>query len=225
MAERSQRATAEGIQKLRRAINHNGWKQEEIRVELGLQTRQPITQVLAGRPIERATFEELCHLLELPIEEIAATEDELVKQTADITALVQATRAKIHSQVQEQCGTMRVLDMTQPIGLGNIYTNVNILERLSRTKGLKTVELMRDAGLATFDRFLLGEVKQERIPGLEAVERFSKLMILGRPGAGKTTFLKHLAIEFINGNFRADYVPVFVVLKSFAEADEHSLAC
>ncbi len=31
--------------------------------------------------------------------------------------------------------------------------------------------------------------------------------------------MKHLAIECINGNFRADYVPVFVVLKSFAEAD------
>ncbi len=151
MAGRSQRATAEGIQKLRRAINHNGWKQEELRVELGLQTRQPITQVLAGRPIERATFEELCHLLELPIEEIAATEDELVKQTADITALVQATRAKIHSQVQEQCGTMRVLDMTQPIALTGeqgIYTSVNILEKLTGRQRLGIPELLKQCNVA-----------------------------------------------------------------------------
>jgi predicted NACHT family NTPase len=137
----------------------------------------------------------------------------------DLNALVQTIRKQIRPQIQETCGTMRVLDMTQPVELGNIYTNVNILERLSRTRGLETVELIRAADLKTFDRFLLGKVQQEQIPGLEAVERFSKLMILGKPGAGKTTFLKHLAIECISGNFRADYVPVFVTLKSFAEAD------
>jgi predicted NACHT family NTPase len=38
------------------------------------------------------------------------------------------------------------------------------------------------------------------VPGLEAVEKYSKLMILGKPGAGKTTFLKYLAILCNNGN-------------------------
>lgn len=43
-------------------------------------------------------------------------------------------------------------------------------------------------------------------------------MILGKPGAGKTTFLKHLAIQCIGGAFQSDRVPVFVTLKDFAEA-------
>ncbi len=43
-------------------------------------------------------------------------------------------------------------------------------------------------------------------------------MILGKPGAGKTTFLKHLAIGCISGGFQSEYLPVFVTLKDFAEA-------
>jgi predicted NACHT family NTPase len=44
-------------------------------------------------------------------------------------------------------------------------------------------------------------------------------MILGKPGAGKTTFLKHLAIQCIGGKFQAERVPVFITLKDFAETN------
>ena len=43
-------------------------------------------------------------------------------------------------------------------------------------------------------------------------------MILGKPGAGKTTFLKYLAIQCIKGEFQAESVPIFITLKGFAEA-------
>jgi predicted NACHT family NTPase len=42
---------------------------------------------------------------------------------------------------------------------------------------------------------------------------------LGKPGAGKTTFLKHIAIQCISGKFQADLVPIFINLKNFAEAE------
>jgi predicted NACHT family NTPase len=45
-------------------------------------------------------------------------------------------------------------------------------------------------------------------------------MILGKPGAGKTTFLKHLAMQCIGGKFQSDRVPIFITLKDFAEADD-----
>ena len=46
----------------------------------------------------------------------------------DLSAQVKAARAKARPQILEQCSTMRVLDMTQPIALTGeqgIYTNVN----------------------------------------------------------------------------------------------------
>ena len=43
-------------------------------------------------------------------------------------------------------------------------------------------------------------------------------MILGKPGAGKTTFLKHLAIQCVEGAFKPELVPLFITLKDFSEA-------
>ena len=70
-----------------------------------------------------------------------------------------------------------------------------------------------------FDRFGLGNVKvKKRFRELEAVKKYQKLIILGKPGAGKTTFLKHLAIQCLQGNFEPERIPIFVNLKSFAES-------
>ncbi|MEM7773736.1 MAG: NACHT domain-containing protein, partial [Cyanobacteria bacterium P01_A01_bin.37] len=137
---------------------------------------------------------------------------------ADINALIQEIREKVRKDVSTRCGTMRVLDMEQPIGIGDIYTNVNILEKLSGHRRLGIEELWQDCNIDNFDRFTLGQVRQERVPALDAVERYDKLMILGKPGAGKTTFMKRLAILCNQGEFQAHRIPVFVTLKEFAEA-------
>ncbi|WP_206753905.1 NACHT domain-containing NTPase [Microcoleus sp. FACHB-1515] len=137
----------------------------------------------------------------------------------NIDRLVEEVRDRIQPLIEQACGTMRVLDMSYPIGLDDIYTDVNILERITSRRGLEWAEMMREAGREQFDRFCLGDVREQRVPGLVAVERFDKLMILGKPGAGKTTFLKRLAMQCIGGKFKPDRVPVFVTLKDFAEAE------
>jgi predicted NACHT family NTPase len=114
---------------------------------------------------------------------------------------------------------MRVLDMTQPIGLNDIYTSVNILETITGRQRLKIEELLQQFTQEDFDRFGMGKIEQKRVPGLEAVQKYPKLMILGKPGAGKTTFLKYLAIQCLEGGFNSHLVPIFVTLKNFAEAD------
>ena len=55
------------------------------------------------------------------------------------------------------------------------------------------------------------------LPGLQAVQHQNKLMVLGKPGAGKTTFLKYLAMHCIEGQFLTNRVPVFIILKDFAQ--------
>ncbi|NET53006.1 MAG: NACHT domain-containing protein, partial [Merismopedia sp. SIO2A8] len=138
---------------------------------------------------------------------------------SDIDDLVRRVRQQVHPDIHHRCGTMRVLDMERPIGIGDIYTSVNILEKLSGRRRLGLKELWEGCDLESFDRLLLGNVKQKRVPGLEAVERYDKLMILGKPGAGKTTFMKRLATLCNQGKFLADHAPVFVTLKEFAEAE------
>ncbi|WP_306422185.1 NACHT domain-containing NTPase, partial [Nostoc sp. CHAB 5715] len=140
----------------------------------------------------------------------------------EIKDLVKKARQKIKSYLQERCGKVKVLDMEQPIGLNDIYTNVNILEKIVGRRGLSLEELqqnLKSLKLDEFDRFGLCKVTEARIPGIEAVKRHSKLMVLGKPGAGKTTFLKYLAIQCIAGEFKQDYIPLFIPLKEFAETE------
>jgi predicted NACHT family NTPase len=136
----------------------------------------------------------------------------------DIDGLVQEVRNKVSSNIQKCCGTMRVLDMEQPITIDSIYTSVNILEKISRNQRLSIDELLEGCDLENFDRHRLGRVEQKRIPGLKAVERHNKLLILGKPGAGKTTFLKWLALQCNAGKLHRNRVPIFVTLKEFVES-------
>ncbi|WP_341527099.1 NACHT domain-containing NTPase [Nostoc sp. UHCC 0302] len=138
-----------------------------------------------------------------------------------IDTLVQKIRKQVKPYIKEKCGTMRVLDMPKPIeltGKQGIYTNVNILEAITGRRRLKVAELMQSCDHDNFDRLGLSGVKQKRVSGLEVVQRYSKLMVLGKPGAGKTTFLKYLAMQCIEGRFQANRVPLFITLKDFAEA-------
>jgi predicted NACHT family NTPase len=119
----------------------------------------------------------------------------------------------------ERCGKMRILDMEQPIEYGDIYTDVNILEKISGRSRQEFAEMLAACQGEDFDRFGIGKVQGKRLPGLEAVDKYSKLMILGKPGAGKTTFMKRLAMLCSRGDFQGQRVPIFVTLKEFAEAE------
>jgi predicted NACHT family NTPase len=224
MANRSLKASAEGIKKARKAYNAEGLTQEALAEQVNLKTRQPVSKFFAGKPIDRHVFIEICTALDLNWEDIKQQEAEnSISETATpstIADTVQAVRKQIRPLVKERCGTMRVLDMTQPIELaGNqgIYTDVNILEKITGRRRLKIAELLVNAGLEGFERFGLSSV-EKRVPGLEAVKQDKKLIVLGKPGAGKTTFLKFLAISCIEGDFLNNLVPVFITLKDFAEA-------
>jgi hypothetical protein len=49
-------------------------------------------------------------------------------------------KQKIAADVTERFGTMRVLDMTQPVDLDRIYNGVNILEKISSKDRVKPNE-------------------------------------------------------------------------------------
>lgn len=53
--------------------------------------------------------------------------------------------------------------------------------------------------------------------GIQAVKDYQKLMVLGKPGAGKSTFLQHVAIECSNGNLLSNCVPILIKLRDYAE--------
>jgi predicted NACHT family NTPase len=215
------RASQAGIEAAKKTLRVKGWTQERLS-GLARCSRQPGNYFFAGTLIESRIFQDICRELGLEWGDIAEFEegDRPSMQSKDIDRLVQEVREKIAASIQKRCGTIRVLDMEQPITIDSIYTNVNILEKLSRNLRKTVEELQTDPDAEDFDRFALGRVKTERIPGLDAVNKHEQLMILGKPGAGKTTFLKWLALQCKEGQLHAGRVPFFVTLKEFAEAED-----
>ncbi len=137
----------------------------------------------------------------------------------ELKDLVQEVRQNCREMIQDQCGKMRSLTMSQPIDVSDLYTNVNVLEKITSHRRREIDELLQDCNPENFYRFGLGRVTDKRRLGLEAVEKYSKLMVLGKPGSGKTTFLKHLAIQCDRGKFQAHRLPIFITLKQFAETE------
>ncbi|PSB22880.1 NTPase (NACHT family) [filamentous cyanobacterium CCP2] len=222
MAKRSLHASPSGIQQARRSFNRKGWTQENLAGEVNLKTRQPVWRFFTGRPIERHTFIELCTVLELDWREIAENPPaefvELGEQAENVQIkdLVQQVRSQRQDKIQNQCGTLQLLDINRPVSINDIYIDVNILEEIPSQQWLE-VSNLQDLSSTAFDRVGLGAVSLKQITGIHAIETYSKLRVLGKPGAGKTTFLQHLAIQCNQGNFAADRVPIFITLRDFAD--------
>jgi hypothetical protein len=167
-----------------------------------------------GEPIESHIFKYLCSYLDL--DECKVVDTAFLEI---LVLLVPQIRLLRCGKIQEQCGTLRILDFSRPIGLGDIYVDVNILNEPISYRYLEISDLpvIYNPETDEVDRFGLGEVRQPRVPGMNVIKRFSKLMILGKPGAGKSTFLQHLAIQCNQGGIFIDRVPIFIRLKTFSE--------
>ncbi len=218
MGRGSLKASLQGIEAAKKALLRNGLTQKALAEDLGI-SRSTISKFFNGKTVERYVFDDICERLELNWKEIfePPPDEKQDNNSLPIHALVQDIRQKIQAGIQEYCGTMRVLDMTQPIELGSIYTQVNILKKITGRRGIDLEKFWENLNWKNFDRFGLNPVEEERVEGLKAVRNHSKLMVLGKPGAGKTTFLKYLTIQCSQGNFLKYCVPVFIPLKQFAE--------
>jgi predicted NACHT family NTPase len=229
MVKRSLQASSSGIQQAKRAFAIKGWTQENLAAEVNLKTRQPIWRFFSGQPVDRQIFLAVCSILDLDWREIAdhppanfPDPGGVVETTSlNINSLVQQVRSHCQNSIQNQCGILQLLDINRPVSIDDIYVDVNILEEISSQQQLEITNL-QTLEPTEFDRVGLGTVEQPQVPGMQAVEIYSKLRVLGRPGVGKTTFLKYLAIQCNRGVFAAQQVPIFVALRDFAAESRNS---
>jgi len=116
------------------------------------------------------------------------------------------------AKIKKLYGAMQIMGMAVPVPLDDIFTDAYMLDKPT-----------------AFGRFNIEFLKQltadpdappphaERINGLRLVtEKDGNLFILGKPGAGKTTFLKYIALQAAEQNI--DKVPIFVSLKQWADS-------
>jgi len=124
MTARSLTATPGGIERINRALTEKKWSRDDLAKECDC-SRQPAVKFCSGKAVSKKLFVIFCEALALDWEEIAGLKTsapitESAEPQADIDALVQNIRQKIYADIHHRCGTMRVLDMEQPIGIGDI---------------------------------------------------------------------------------------------------------
>ena len=118
-----------------------------------------------------------------------------------------------HGQVKVFCAGMR-----EPIPLDDVYVAIQFLDQhtLSRYGSPEEVEqAFRERGRRHF-----GSSSDKRQDGIQVANDKQYLMVLGAPGVGKSTFLRKVGLEALNGkkgNFKHKCIPVFLELKSFKE--------
>lgn len=222
MAKRSLNASERGQVIAKQAFQRTGWTQAYLAEQVGLETRQSVWKFFTGRPIERHIFIDLCFQLDLEWQEIAILPQfpipnaTVSEEQTDLEAdtWVQKVRSQLRGQIQAQCGALQSsLDITQPVQLNQVYTGVNFLSNLSHQQWLEVSDLQQRQSSSNEEEVpLYGST----LTSIDILQNQDKVVILGKPGAGKTTFLRHMALECNEGRYKPECIPVFLSLRTFA---------
>lgn len=231
MGKRSLKASSEGQTIARKAFERTQWTQEQLALEVGLNTRQSVWKFLTGRPVERHIFIELCFQLSLDWQEIAdlpqvpgaapnplpepsvtAQRTETATLESEVASWVEKLRDHLQPIIAEQCGILQSsLDVGRPLSLEQLYTPIRIVPHLRHQQWLDVADLQ--PAEAHKHRFQLAQAHPESVDAMEILGKTPKVMVLGKPGAGKTTFLKHIANQCITAQYYPECIPVFVGLR------------
>ncbi|RCJ28383.1 hypothetical protein A6770_23945 [Nostoc minutum NIES-26] len=137
-----------------------------------------------------------------------------------VDELVQQVRSRIHDDIQRLHRTMPLWGVDRWVPLGDLFVDVNILEELSISRRSELDDLWQDfsnnPSYRSLDRIGLGKERQ-RVSGLEVLAKNTNLMVVGKPGSGKTTYLQRVVTECNVGNLQAHRIPALIKLREFVE--------
>lgn len=125
------------------------------------------------------------------------------------------TYEKRHCTLKYDC-----LRMDNSLTLEEIYTDVQVLNT-RESRRFESPEALKELFLETGRGFIFE--KTTRQEGIAVANLEPRLMVLGSPGIGKSTFLRKVGLEALKwatARYRHELIPVFIELKQFG--DKHS---
>lgn len=227
---RSLRLSTQKTQKANIALKKFAGKRD-LAAQLGI-SPTTVTNFFAGRPVQDRKFHAICKKLKLDWQEVAdlpsinqpesADKEKTQEQRADIDELVRQVRSRCCDKIQHLYSKIQLLNL-QKIDVDKLYVDVYVLEKLASESYATIPGLLKGSDLGNdFDRLGLGQ-RGKRSPGFEIATHYARLMVLGKPGSGKSTFLRHLAVACCKGEFQADHIPILVELRDIKDASHFDL--
>jgi hypothetical protein len=139
-----------------------------------------------------------------------ALDGKKVKQAID------AASRQYAQNYTERHAILKVLGMREPVSLESVYTAVQFLDNRA-IRSFESVETLEQVYRQAKQRSFQPEDCQKQ-EGLKVANEKQYLMVLGGPGAGKSTFLRRMGLEALKGkkgNLKHACIPVFIELKKF----------
>ncbi|MFY9622299.1 MAG: NACHT domain-containing protein [Pyrinomonadaceae bacterium] len=118
---------------------------------------------------------------------------------------------KYQNAIQELYGTVRMFGKSEPVSLEGIFTDVVILEKPTAFHRYD-IKLLRQEP----EQLELNKSRKAGLALVKAAEH-KRIFLVGKPGAGKTTFLKYLTLQAAKGGL--DKIPIFVSLKEWSDSN------
>ena len=140
-----------------------------------------------------------------------------------VKSLVQQVQSHYSKKVQNLYSKIQLLNRER-VDVDSLYVDVYFLKNLSSESYATIPKLLESSSDSkdNFDRLGLGK-RQKRSPGLVAVEQSPRLVVLGKPGSGKSTFLRHLAVSCSKKELFADCIPILIELRAVGDTNRLNL--
>ncbi len=212
--ERSRKLALTNWTKANDALNlHFEGNKSKLATHLKKKSRTTITAFFSQESLSEPEFRKICFALRLNWQEVSAVKT--LAPTQSENDQIEQVRSRCCKKILYQHSTIQLLNQTE-IGVDQLYVDVWLLDRSPRTfqPGLKMMESfdLRNDRLGLGDRI-------KRNEGMAVAHDNARLLILGKPGAGKTTFLKHLAVDCSKGEFQPDLIPVLMELRKIRSTE------
>jgi len=173
-------------------------------------SRTTVNAFFKCEPVREAEFRKIAFALYLDEKDWQISSNSAIAPTQNEGDWVAEVRSRCCQKILYQHGTIQLLNQTE-IGVDQLYVDVWLLDRSPRTFQVSESTMLKSFDLRN-DRLGLGD-RIKRNEGMEVANNSARLLILGKPGAGKTTFLKHLAVDCSNGKFQSNLIPVLIELR------------
>lgn len=149
--------------------------------------------------------------------------DEQLQIQAEEANALQRQALDYRRKVVQRLRHLKILDMSRPLDLDRLY--VQLLVRQEESPRFVTEDSIAEIAsgeperLLRISRDLLKTGAAGAIAPEEALRRFQRMVVVGDPGAGKTTMLRHLAFKIAREEMQPGMTfPVYVELRDFVDS-------
>jgi NACHT domain len=129
-----------------------------------------------------------------------------LRKQAELNDFLGRTTDKYTKYCREIYRNMRILAMAKPVELQRIYTEVRIVDQIKHRQSKTEKQII--------DNILQGKAESsETLPAFDVTRTTQRLVLLGRPGSGKSTFLKYFLLQQLNiEDHHLDKIPILIPL-------------